>query len=114
MTVPNIFSKATGTVVTKFHIEPAWAEGIKLCSESPGHMTNMADMSVHGKTPLKSLEPVDQLPSICSTGYLSNTKIVQMMTLVDLDPFYGKVTHGRILEHNISWKVLEVLCSKML
>ena len=53
MTVPNIFSKATGTVVTKFHIEPAWAEGTKLCSKSPGHMTNMADMPVHGKTPKK-------------------------------------------------------------
>ena len=49
MTVSNIFSKAIASIVTKFDIEPPWAEGTKLCSDSPGHMTNMAAMPVHGK-----------------------------------------------------------------
>ena len=49
MTISNIFSKATGAIVTKFHIESPWTEGTKLCSNSPGHMTNMPAMPVHGK-----------------------------------------------------------------
>ena len=49
MTVSYISSKAAGPIVTKFHIEPPWAEGTKLCSNSPVYMTNMAAMPVHGK-----------------------------------------------------------------
>ena len=30
------------------------------------------------------------------------------MTLVDLDLFFGKIKHGKILEHKISWKVLKI------
>ena len=30
------------------------------------------------------------------------------MTLVDLDLFNGKITHGKIVEHKISWKVLKI------
>ena len=41
MTVSNISTKATGPVVTKFHVEPPWAEGTKICSNCPGHMINM-------------------------------------------------------------------------
>ena len=46
-------SKATGPIVTKFHIEPPWAEGGKVCSNNPGHMINMAAMPSHGKKPLQ-------------------------------------------------------------
>ena len=49
MTISNIFSKATVQIVTEFLIEFPWAEGTKLCSKSPGHMTNTAAMPVHGK-----------------------------------------------------------------
>ena len=49
MTVSNIFSKATRPIVTKFHTEPPWAEGSKVCSNSPGHMTNMVAMPVYGE-----------------------------------------------------------------
>ena len=50
MAVSNIFSKATGPIVTKFHIKLPLAEGTKLCLNSPCHMTNMAAMPVHGKS----------------------------------------------------------------
>ena len=46
MTISIISSKATGPVVTKFHIQPPRAEG-KNCSKSPGHMTNKGAMPVH-------------------------------------------------------------------
>ena len=61
MIISNISSKATGPIVTKFHIVPPWAEGRKVYSNSPGHMTNMADMPIHGNNLYKSssLEPVD-------------------------------------------------------
>ena len=49
MTILNISSEATGLIVTKFHIEPLWAEGRNVCSDSPSHMTNMAAMPVYGK-----------------------------------------------------------------
>ena len=49
MPVSNSFSKATGRVVTKFHMEPPWAEGSKFCPNSLGHMTNMAAIPVHGE-----------------------------------------------------------------
>ena len=42
MTVSNIFSKATGPVVTNIHIELPGAEGRKVCS-------NMVAMPAHGK-----------------------------------------------------------------
>ena len=47
-------SKATGPVVTNFYRAPL-AEGRKVCSNSPGHMTNMAAMPVQGKNLYKSL-----------------------------------------------------------
>ena len=50
--------------MTKFHIEPPWAEGRKGCSNSHGHMNSLAAMSTHGKNLYKpsSVEPVDRLP----------------------------------------------------
>ena len=53
----NIFSKATGPVVIKF-------QGKKVCSNSPGHMTNMGSMLIHGNNIYisSSLEQVDRLP----------------------------------------------------
>ena len=51
----SVISKATGPIVTNFYIERPWAEGRKVCSNSPGHMTNMAAMPIHGKSLYKSL-----------------------------------------------------------
>ena len=49
MTISNISPKATGPVVTKFHVEPPGAEGMKICSNFAGHMTNMATMPIYGE-----------------------------------------------------------------
>ena len=40
---------ATGPSVTKFFLEPPWAEGIKICTNPQGDMTNMATMPIYGK-----------------------------------------------------------------
>ena len=45
----------TGPNVTKFLLEPPWAEGIKICTNPQGHITNMATMSSHGKKLYKFL-----------------------------------------------------------
>ena len=45
----------TGPNVTKFLLEPPWAEGIKIYTNPRGHMTNMATMSSHGKNLYKFL-----------------------------------------------------------
>ena len=34
--------KATGSIVTKFHVEPPWAEGTKICLNGPSDNTDMA------------------------------------------------------------------------
>ena len=38
-------------IEAKFHLYPPWDEGMKVCSNDPGHMTNMATMPIYGKTP---------------------------------------------------------------
>ena len=40
----------TGPNVTKFLLEPPWAEGIKIYTNPQGHMTNMAPCLVTVKT----------------------------------------------------------------
>ena len=66
-------------------MEPPCDGGMKVCSNGPGHMTNMAAMPIYGKTLKKSssLEPNSQWPRklVCNIGYSSTTKFVQMMTL---------------------------------
>ena len=49
MRISSISSKANGPIVRKFHTELPWVGGRKICSNNPGHMTNMASMPVHGK-----------------------------------------------------------------
>ena len=39
MTISNISSKATGLLVTKFHVKPPEGFGMIICSNCPGHMT---------------------------------------------------------------------------
>ena len=53
MRVSNISSKATASIATNFHIELPGAGGRKVYSNSPGHMTNMVAMPVHGKNLLQ-------------------------------------------------------------
>ena len=54
-TFPNIFSSETArSIEAKFHMEPPWDGGTKICSNGPSHMTKMAAMSIYGKN-LKKL-----------------------------------------------------------
>ena len=49
-TFSNIFfSETTGPIEVKFHVEPPLDRGTKVCSNGPGHMTNMAAMPIYGK-----------------------------------------------------------------
>ena len=56
-TFSNISSETTRPTEAKFHVEPPWDGGTKVCSNSLGHMTKMAAMPIYGKNLKKSLEP---------------------------------------------------------
>ena len=79
-TFSNILSETTGPIKVKFHMEPPWDGGTKVCS--PGHITKMAAIPIHSKS-LKesSTEPKDWWPwnLVCCIGCSSTTKFVQMM-----------------------------------
>ena len=57
-----ISSETTGPIEAKFHVEPFWVGGTKVCSNGLGHMTKMAAMPIYGKNLKKSssLEPKGQ------------------------------------------------------
>ena len=59
-TFSNIFSsETTGPIEAKYHVEPPWDGGMKVCSNGPGLMTNMAAMHIYVQNLKKSssLEP---------------------------------------------------------
>ena len=49
----NISSEATGPIKAKFHMEPSWVGGIKVCSVHLGEIGKMAATPIYGKNPLK-------------------------------------------------------------
>ena len=49
-TFSNFFSLETARPIeAKFHVEPPCDGAMKVCSNGPGHITNMADMPIYGK-----------------------------------------------------------------
>ena len=51
----NFFSLETAKQIeAKFHMEPPWDGETKICSNGPGHMTNMATITIYGKNLKKS------------------------------------------------------------
>ena len=49
-TFSNFFSLETAwPIEAKFHLEPPWDGGTKVCSNGPGHMTSMAAMPTYSK-----------------------------------------------------------------
>ena len=53
-TFSNVFSSGTtGPIEVKFHVEPPWDGGMKVCVWGPGHMTKMTAMRIYGKNPSK-------------------------------------------------------------
>ena len=54
-TVSNFFSLETvRSIEAKFHVDPPWDGRTKIYSNGPDHMTEVAAMSIYGKT-LKNL-----------------------------------------------------------
>ena len=45
----NISSETTGPIKMKFHVDPPWDGGTKVCSTGTGHMTKMTAMPKYGK-----------------------------------------------------------------
>ena len=59
----NFFSLETSRPIeAKFHVEPPWDRGMKVCSNGLCHNTSMAAMPIYGKNLKKSssLEPKGQ------------------------------------------------------
>ena len=52
-TFRNTFSKTTGPIKLKLHKETLSDAGTKVCSNGPGHLTQMAATPIYGKNPLK-------------------------------------------------------------
>ena len=46
----NFFSlETTRLTEAKFHVDPPWNGGTKVCSNGPGHMSKMAAIPIYGK-----------------------------------------------------------------
>ena len=45
-TFSNISSETTGLIEAKFHMEPPWDGGTKVCSNGPGHLTKLVTMPI--------------------------------------------------------------------
>ena len=85
-TFSNMFSlEATRPVEATFYVDALWVGGTKAPSNGHGHMTKMASMPIYSKNLKKSSspEPKGWWPwnLVCSIGYSSTTKFLQMMTL---------------------------------
>ena len=70
------FLETAGPIEAKYHVEPPWVGGIKVCTNGLCHMTKtkIADMSIYGKNLSKSfsLEPKSRHPETWFTRVLSN------------------------------------------
>ena len=56
-TFSNISSETTAPIEAKFHVEPHWNGGTKVCSNGPGHIIKMAAMPTYGENLKKSSPP---------------------------------------------------------
>ena len=50
-------SESTEPIGAKFHVEPPWDEGTKVCSNGPGHMTKVAALLIYSKKLKKYSSP---------------------------------------------------------
>ena len=84
-TFANFFSlETTRPIEGKFLVEPPWDWRTNICSNGPGHMTNMAAIPIYGKNLKKSsLEPKGRWSwmLVCSIGCSSTNKFIQMLNL---------------------------------
>ena len=90
----NIWSKTTEPIKAKFHMEPLWVGGMKVYSNDPAHVTNMATVPMYGKNYLKVFSGTKRLMSLklgIQHQELWVSKFVQMMILGWPWPFHGEV-----------------------
>ena len=68
-TFSNFFFLETArTIEARFHVEPPHDGGMKVCSNGPGHMTNMAAMPVYGKNHKKIFFSGTKQPMTLTVG----------------------------------------------
>ena len=94
MCVNTFSSQTTRPTEAKFHVEPPFDWGTKICSNGPGHTIDMGAIPIYGKNIKKpsSLEPKGWWPwnLVCSIKYYQ--VCLNDDPWVDLDLFfYGKV-----------------------
>ena len=89
----NIFSLETAwPIKVKFHMEPPWNGGTKICSNGPGHMTKMATMPIYGQNLKKSFSPEPKGRWwYAALGAQVLPSLFKWWPGDDLDLFYGKV-----------------------
>ena len=83
-------------IEAKFHVDPQWDWGTKVCSNGLGHMTKMTVMCIYGKNRKKVLllsnQKADDLESwYAASGNWVLPILFKWWTWVDLDLFYEKV-----------------------
>ena len=85
----KIFSKSAWPIKAKFHVEPPWEEGAKVCINGFGHMTKTATTPIYG---IKIFFSRTRNPMIL--------KLLKVYINDDpgltLTPFYDKVKFGRL------------------
>ena len=86
------------SIEAKFHLYPPWDGGTKVCSNGPGHMTNMAVMPIYGKTFNNRLlwnQKAYGLESLyAALGIRVLLNVFKRWPLVDLGLFYDNVKFG--------------------
>ena len=106
-TFSNFFSLETSrSIETKFHMEPPWDKGMKICSNGLCHMTNMATMPIYGKKNLKNLLLLNQKANDLESWYAASgtwvlPNLFKWRHWVDLDIFYGKV---KLIPYAFVWE----------
>ena len=85
-------------IEAKFHLYHPWDGGTKVCSNGPGHMTNMAVMPIYGKNFNNRLlwnQKADGLESwFAALGIRVLPNVFKRWPRVDLDLFYDNVKFG--------------------
>ena len=113
----NFFSwENAGPIEAKYHVEPQWDRGTKICSNGLGPLTKIAAMPIYGKNMKNSSswnQNADDLESLYSA---SGTQVLPCLfkwwPWVDHDLFYGKVKfgplcfYGKMLKQWTSQKLL--------
>ena len=100
-TFSQFFSLETAKPIkAKYHAEPPWDVGTKVCSNGPGHLTNMAVMLIYSKKLKKSSSLAPKADDLETWYATSGTRILpsffKWWPWVDLGLFYGKIKFGSL------------------